>query len=219
MAGNLRDFINRAMAYCWDESHGYSQVYREGNPGFDCSGLIGKCLQEAGFYYPTLVGTASMVANSMTSTDALGDAGFQEIVVTDYNYTLKPGDIVVLNHLDWSGGHAFIYMENVYGYTSQMSGDYQYYSNQKGIVSKAKIEASNIRSWNVSLADDPNPNTGACTEVWVHDFDWNYVFGNYSPYSSNDQIVIARWPGGLEDEGFPLLAALLLYGWRLKHGC
>lgn len=218
MAGNLRDFVDRAMAYCWDETYGY-QLGGFGdaatNYTFDCSGLIGKCLYQAGFNYPSYhVGTADMVANSMTPDDWLGRAGFQEFIYTGGSFTFKPGDIVVMNHLDWSGGHAFIYMEGVYAYTSRMSGSSVNYPNTKGTVSKCKIEASNIRSWNVSTHDDPNPN-GACTEVWVHDFDAASMFGNYRPSDPGDQIVIARWPAGMDDYGiFPTLAALLLYGFR-----
>lgn len=207
MAGDLRRFVDLAMGYCWDESHGYSQSSDGmGHPGFDCSGLIGRCLYEAGFNYPSYhVGTANMVANNMTSTDALGDAGFIEIPVTSYDYSIvKPGDIIVMNHLNWSGGHAFIYMENVYAYNSTLSGYSSNYPNTKSICTKAKIEAADVRSWNSSLRDDPNPNTGACTEVFVHNFDWNYFYGGYNPYSSGDQIVIARWPKGFKDDLFLL---------------
>ena len=152
----------------------------------------------------------------MTSEDRLGDAGFQEIVVTDYSYDVKPGDIIVMNHLNWGGGHAFIYMENVYAYTSTLSGYSEYYPNTKGICSKAKIEAADKRSWNVSNADDPNPNTGACTEVFVHNFDWNYFYAGYDPYSSGDQIVIARWPGGLDNKK-DLLIQKRIIDWNFKR--
>lgn len=214
MPPSLRRFVDLAMAYCWDESHGYSPLSdgtsHMGYPGFDCSGLIGRCLNEAGFNYPSYhVGTADMVANSMTGTDMLGDAGFQEIVVTSNSYTVKPGDIIVLNHLNWTGGHAFIYMENVYAYTSTLSGDNINYPNTKAICSKARIEAANIRSWNVSAADDPNPNTGACTEVFVHNFDWAYFFGGYSPTDPGDQIVIARWPGGLDGDDLLIMKRII----------
>ena len=216
MAGDLRNFVDRAMAYCWDERHGY-ELGGSGYPCFDCSGLIGRCLYEAGFNYPSYhIGTANMVANSMTSEDRLGDAGFQEIVVTDYSYDVKPGDIIVMNHLNWGGGHAFIYMENVYAYTSTLSGYSEYYPNTKAICSKAKIEAADKRSWNVSNADDPNPNTGACTEVFVHNFDWNYFYAGYDPYSSGDQIVIARWPGGLDNKK-DLLIQKRIIDWNFKR--
>lgn len=196
---SLRDFVNRAMEYCWDERHGY-ELGGWGMPCFDCSGLVMKCLYQAGFNVPSYhVGTADMVANSMTSNDFLGDAGFQEIQVTSNSYTVKPGDIIVMNHLNWGGGHTFIYMEDVYAYTSTLSGANEHYPNTKGICSKARIEASTSRSWSSTTADDPNPYTGACTEVFVHNFDWAYFFAGYDPTSSGDQIVIARWPLGFND--------------------
>ena len=60
--GNLRSFVTKAMDYCFDESHGYSQVNDGmGHPDFDCSGLIGRCLYEAGFNYPSYhIGTMYM---------------------------------------------------------------------------------------------------------------------------------------------------------------
>lgn len=203
MPASLRKFVDKAMAYCWDESHGYSQSQDGmGHPGFDCSGLVGRCLYEAGFDYPsTHVGTMYMKAR-------LAVAGFQILYPSSLQNvidTIKPGDIVVMNHLNWTGGHTFIYMEDVYGYTSTLSGYSTNYPNTKGNCSKARIEAADVRSWNVSLRDDPNPNTGACTEVFVHNFDWNYAFSGYSFTSSNDEIYIAHWPQGLDDDRLFLL--------------
>ena len=195
---SLQKFVDRAQEYCWDESHGYSQSSDGmGHPGFDCSGFIGRCLYEAGFNYPsTHVGTMYMKTRLQT-------AGFNILYPTSLSNAMsiiKPGDIVVMNHLDWTGGHAFIYMENVYGYTTTLSGYSTNYPNTKGTCSKARIEAADVRSWNVSLRDDPNPNTGACTEVFVHNFDWNYCFSGYSFTSSNDEIYFARWPKGFKDD-------------------
>ena len=200
--GNLNEFISRAMSYCWDESHGYSQQYDSmGHPGFDCSGLIGRCLYESGFNYPSShVGTRDMDDNPMSQQNSLGNAGFTIIHVTDLNNipALQHGDIITMNRygLDWSlgGGHAFIFAENVYAYDSTYSGDYEYYPNTKSTVSRAKIEASNIRSWNTSLADDPNPNTGACTEVWVHAFS-TLIPSFYDPQDTahHNYVSIARW--------------------------
>ena len=199
---DLQRAVDLAMSYCWNETHGYA-LGGLGYPTFDCSGLICRCLYEAGFNMPLdqhgnleHKGTAFLVNCGMTSEDVLGDAGFLEIPITNNHYILQPGDIVVMNHTDWTGGHTFIYNENVIGYTSTLSGSRTDYPNTTGLCSKVKIEASNVRSWNVSTADDPNP-LGACTEVWVHNFDWNYVFGGYDPTDPNDSIIIARYPGGL----------------------
>lgn len=199
---DLQRAIDLAMSYCWNETHGY-ELGGMGYPTFDCSGLICRCLFEAGFNMPTdghgnpvHKGTAYLVNCGMTSEDVLGDAGFLEIPITNNHYILQPGDIVVMNHTNWRGGHTFFYMENVIGYTSTLSGYSTSYPSTTGLCSKVKIEASDVRSWNVSSADDPNPN-GACTEVWVHNFDWAYIFGNYDPTDPNDSIIIARYPGGL----------------------
>ena len=73
MAGNLLAAINQAQAICWDESIGYrvgGMAYSSAD-GVDCSGLIGRCLYDNGFNYPSYhVGTADMVANSMSPVDA-----------------------------------------------------------------------------------------------------------------------------------------------------
>ena len=190
--GNLPLFISKAMSYCWDETHGYSQQYDGmGNPGFDCSGLVGRCLYEAGFNYPSYhVGTINM-------KPALQLAGFTIIPVTTVVQYPQDGDIVVMNHLDLTGGHTFIYAENVFGYTSTMSGDSDSYPDTTGTVAYAKIEASTYRSWHDYNTNADNPNSaGACTQVWVHAF--SSLYGGYDPTDPNDEIYFARWPGGLK---------------------
>ena len=201
--GNLTHFINKAMYYCWDETHGYSQQYDGmGNPGFDCSGLIGRCLVESGFNYPIYhVGTMDMDDNPMSSLNALGNAGFSIIHVTDLNNIppLMNGDIITMNSFlpDWSGngGHAFIYAENVTGYTSTMSGDSDSYPPTTGNVQHAKIEASTYRSWHDYSDNSDNPNSaGACTQVWVHAFS-TLIPSHYDPQDTNvhNYVTIARW--------------------------
>ena len=203
--GDLNLFISKAMAYCWDETHGYSQQYDGmGNPGFDCSGLVGRCLYEAGFNYPSYhVGTMNMDNNPMSTMNTLGAAGFTIIPVTDLNNVpqLQHGDIVVMNSYltDWTlnGGHTFIYAENVTGYTSTMSGDSDYYPNVTGTVQQAKIEASSYRSWHDYNTNADNPNaSGACTQVWVHAFSvlipshYDPQDPNYNNYTDIDQLPI-----------------------------
>lgn len=203
MAGNLLAAINQAQAICWDESIGYrvgGMAYSSAD-GVDCSGLIGRCLHDNGFNYPAYhVGTADMVANSMSPTDALGAAGFTEIVVTSPSVTLQPGDIVVMNHLDWSGGHTFFYMENIQGYTDPGAD-----SATVGNVPHCKVEASDYRG-HYGNGDSKKNGTGAYWEVWVHAY--SSLFGSYDPTDPGDQIVIARWPGGLTD--INALAAILM---------
>lgn len=189
MAGNLRTFVDKAMAYCWDERHGYSQVNDGmGHPDFDCSGLICRCLYEAGFDFPSYhIGT-------MYLKSPLVAAGFQIYYPTsnsDLESVIKPGDIVVMNHLDWTGGHAFIYMEDVTAYT-----DYNADYDTTGIVHKVKIEASSSRGETAS-GDHRKNGYGAYWEVWVHAY-WQLVVG-YSFTSSNDEIYVAHYPGGMDN--------------------
>ena len=219
MAGSLSLALTLAQQWAWDESQGY--VFGGmGSPGFDCSGFVGKALHDAGFNYPgTHVGTAFM-------DSALLSAGFMKL---PYSSSFVPmhGDIFVMNH--GSNGHTFFYAENVYGYTDS-SGR----SNIRGNLSHAKIEASSSRTSGYSYAngdpgtipgdvnnpsgtaDYPRNGTGAHWEVWVHAYS---VLVNRNTYPNDSDTWVYRWPGGTTDQFFPMLAALLLYGWRLKHAC
>lgn len=186
MAGSLRDFVNRAMNYAFDERHGYV-MGGMGYPDFDCSGFVGRCLYEADFNYPSYhVGTMNMKT-------PLQNAGFQILYPTslsNLNNIIKPGDIVVMNHLDWTGGHTFIYMEDVFAYT-----DYTADSPNTGTVHKVKVEASSSRG-NTNPGDSRKNGTGAYWEVWCHAY-WELVTG-YSFTDPNDEIYVAHWPGGMD---------------------
>lgn len=192
MAGSLRDFVDRAMAYCWDERHGYT-MGGMGYPDFDCSGFVGRCLYEAGFNYPSYhVGTMNMKSSLLT-------AGFTILHPSSLSHMesiISPGDIVVMNHLDWTGGHTFIYMEDITAYT-----DYNADYDTTGIVHRVKIEASSSRG-NSNPGDSRKNGTGAYWEVWVHAY-WALVTG-YSFTDPNDEIYIAHWPGGM-DSGIDIL--------------
>lgn len=42
-------YTDYMIAIANDNSHGYSQIHRDGNPDFDCSSLVGHALAKAGF--------------------------------------------------------------------------------------------------------------------------------------------------------------------------
>lgn len=184
--------INQAISICWDEGYGYNlggmaQSYAD---GVDCSGLIGRCLSDAGgFNYPSYhVGTINM-------KQPLIDAGFTIIPINDLNWldaNIKPGDIVVMNHLDMTGGHTFFYMEDIRAYT-----DYTAYSDNVGIVHRVKVEASSTRG-HTEQGDHRRDDIGAYWEVWVHAF-YELVSG-YDPADPNDEIYIARWNSGISSD-------------------
>ena len=188
MSNNLSAAISQAQSICWDETIGYrlGGMALSSADGVDCSGLIGRCLSDAGgFNYPTYhVGTINM-------KQPLIDAGFTIIPVNDLTWldqNIQSGDIVVLNHLDMTGGHTFFYMENIRAYTDA-SAD----TDTIGNVARAKVEASSDRGHSTD-GDHRKNGTGAYWEVWCHAF-YQLVSG-YDPTDPNDEIYIARFGGG-----------------------
>lgn len=200
MAGNLQAAINQAMSLCWDESIGYNLggMAHSAAEGVDCSGLVGRCLSDAGGYnYPSHhVGTQYM-------KPALISAGFTIIPITAHGQIereIMPGDIVVMNHPLGQGGHTFFYMEDIRAYT-----DYSADSDHIGIVHKAKVEASSSRGHS-GQGDSKKNGTGAYWEVWCHAY--YELCPGYNPTDPQDEIYIARDLNGFGD-GAALLVCLL----------
>lgn len=186
---NLTAAVNQAIGICWDESIGYrlGGMALSSADGVDCSGLIGRCLSDdGGFNYPSYhVGTINM-------KQPLIDAGFTIIPVQDLVWldaNIKPGDIVVMNHLDMTGGHTFFYMENIRAYTDPTAD-----SDNIGMVQRVKVEASSDRG-QTSPEDHKKNGTGAYWEVWVHAF--SQLVSGYDPSDPNDEIYVARYQGGI----------------------
>lgn len=197
---DLNAAIAQAMSICWDETIGYKNggMALSSADGVDCSGLIGRCLSDAGgFNYPSYhVGTMNMDDNPMSISNTLGLAGFTLIHVTDLNDIppLQHGDIFVLNsyNLDWSlnGGHTFFYCENITAYTDPDAD-----STATGLVSYAKVEASSDRG-DPADGDHQKNGTGAYWEVWCHAYN-TLVSSYYDPQDTNyhNYVTIARWGG------------------------
>lgn len=193
---SLRGAVNQAMRICWDEGYGYrlGGTAKSHADGVDCSGLINRVLHDNGFKYPAShVGTIHMKSR-------LRSAGFKIKVVSSKSQLaslIQPGDIVVMNHLDMTGGHTFIYMEDVEAYT-----DYRAYSANTDIVHKVKVEAASSRG-ETAQGDHRRGGTGAYWEVWVHAY--YELVTEYDPSDPNDEVYIAHWPGGLDGDGFDIL--------------
>lgn len=191
---DLQGAINQAQAICWNEGYGYNLggMARSYSEGVDCSGLIGRVLSDNGFDYPTYhVGTINM-------KPALIQAGFQIIPVTSLNPPVEHGDIVVMNHLDMTGGHTFFYCENLLGYS-----DYNADSDNISLLPHCKVEASSTRG-HTGQGDSRKNGTGAYWEVWVHAY-WALING-YDPTDPNDEIYIARWPYNINGKASAFIA-------------
>lgn len=198
MPGDLNAAIDQAMAICWDEGYGYNLggMAQSHAAGVDCSGLVGRVLHDNGFNYPSYhVGTINM-------GPALIAAGF-----TEYNYTssfqMQSGDIVVMNHLDMSGGHTFFYVEDIRAYTDP-SAD----SANIGIVHHAKVEASSTRG-HTAAGDHRKNGNGAYWEVWCHAY--SVLINGYDWTDPGDTVRVYRYPGGYTGGSLYKYGAMFLY--------
>ena len=198
MAGDLNAAIDQAMAICWDEGYGYNLggMAQSHAAGVDCSGLVGRVLHDNGFNYPSYhVGTINM-------GPALIAAGF-----TEYNYNssfqMQSGDIVVMNHLDMTGGHTFFYVEDIRAYTDP-SAD----SANIGIVHHAKVEASSTRG-HTAAGDHRKNGNGAYWEVWCHAY--SVLINGYDWTDPGDTVRVYRYPGGYTGGSLYKYGAMFLY--------
>lgn len=204
MPGDLNAAIDQAMAICWDEGYGYNLggMAQSHAAGVDCSGLVGRVLHDNGFNYPSYhVGTINM-------GPALIAAGF-----TEYNYNstfqMQSGDIVVMNHLDMSGGHTFFYVEDIRAYTDP-SAD----SANIGIVHRAKVEASSTRG-HTAAGDHRKNGNGAYWEVWCHAY--SVLINGYDWTDPGDTVRVYRYPGGYTGGSLYKYGAFFLYNLLFRN--
>ena len=71
----IENAVARAETIALDDSHGYDQVDRWGNPNYDCSGLVISCLEAAGI--PAKSSGATYTGNM---PDVLPKIGFKDVV-------------------------------------------------------------------------------------------------------------------------------------------
>lgn len=204
MAGDLNSAIDQAMAICWDEGFGYNLggMAQSHAAGVDCSGLIGRVLHDNGFNYPSYhVGTINMGPYLIA-------AGF-----TEYNYNssfqMESGDIVVMNHLDMTGGHTFFYVEDIRAYTDP-SAD----SANIGTVHRAKVEASSTRG-HTAAGDHRKNGNGAYWEVWCHAY--SVLINGYDWTDPGDTVRVYRYPGGYTGGSLYKYGAFFLYNLLFRN--
>lgn len=92
----IQTFINEAIRIAKDDSHGYSQINRTGNPDFDCSYLVYHCAYTAGYDVPK-AGTRY----TGTIIEHFTKAGWRVDPFDGILYDLDPGDLLlnVTNHV------------------------------------------------------------------------------------------------------------------------
>lgn len=128
-----------AIAIANDDSHGYSQNRRQGNPDYDCSSLVCSVFYDAGFTSISRWGyTGSMESDFV-------NAGFNKITGIDFSTdaALQRGD--VLWKRNSSGGHTEIYIGN-----GQMVGAHWDHNHPEGGDQGGEISVvnySNSSGW------------------------------------------------------------------------
>lgn len=108
----IENAVNWAISIANNNSYGYSQVNRLGNPDYDCSSLVGSALNQAGFNVPCNINTRNMY-------EKLTSAGFKRYKISDVS--LQRGDIL------WRIGHTEIYIGN-----NKMVGAHRNYNGISG---------------------------------------------------------------------------------------
>lgn len=204
MAGDLNAAIDQAMAICWNEGYGYNLggMAHSYAQGVDCSGLVGRVLSDNGFNYPSYhVGTINM-------GPALISAGFTEYQYTS-SFTMQSGDIVVMNHLDMTGGHTFFYVEDIIAYTDPGAD-----SAATGVVHRAKVEASSTRG-HTAQGDHKKNGTGAYWEVWCHAY--SVLINGYDWTDPGDSVKVYRYPGGYTGGSLYKYGAFFLYNLLFRN--
>lgn len=100
----IENAVARAEAIALDDSHGYDQVDRWGNPNYDCSGLVIRCLEEAGI--PAKSSGATYTGNM---PEVLPEIGFKDVVKS---VNLATGSGMIRGDVLLGNGHTAFYCGN-----------------------------------------------------------------------------------------------------------
>lgn len=101
IAGGSQAYVQWAVNIANNDSYGYCQHHRNGNPDYDCSSLVYYALKNSG--YP--VGSDGAAFTTYSMDGPLTKCGFRKIHINSYT-ELQPGDIL------WKQTHTEIYVGN-----------------------------------------------------------------------------------------------------------
>ncbi|MBP5380093.1 MAG: C40 family peptidase [Ruminococcus sp.] len=134
-ASKLEKAVNWAIGIANDNSHGYSQTNRNGNPDYDCSSLVISALKYAGIN----VGNASYTGNMK---DEFLAHDFKWIPISSISGTsdLKVGD--VLFYRANGSGHTEMYIGS-----GKNVGAHDDYDGKKGDSSGKEINTQKFSFW------------------------------------------------------------------------
>lgn len=95
--GSAIDYVRWAVSIANDDSHGYSQYHRAGDPDYDCSSFVFYALKNTGYD----VGSSPFSTHNMDGV--LERCGFRKIAISSSS-EMMPGDIL------WKAEHTEIYI-------------------------------------------------------------------------------------------------------------
>ena len=95
--GSAIDYVRWAVSIANDDSHGYSQYHRGGDPDYDCASLVFYALKNTGYD----VGSSPFTTHTMEGV--LSRCGFRKIPISSSS-EMMPGDIL------WKQNHTEIYI-------------------------------------------------------------------------------------------------------------
>lgn len=100
----IENAVARAEAIALDDSHGYDQVDRWGNPNYDCSGLVIRSLEEAG-----ILAKSSGATYTGNMPEVLPKIGFKDVVKS---VDLATGSGMIRGDVLLGNGHTAFYCGN-----------------------------------------------------------------------------------------------------------
>ena len=141
-------YMQWALEIAADDSHGYSQINRNGNPDYDCSSLVYYSLYNTGWPIASICSYA-FATGSMDSV--LTQLGFQKITFSNGDYSsLVAGDILLRE------GHTEIYIGNgqtVGAHCDEVGG---IIGAQGGDQTGQEISVGGFGSWSVAYRPPGN---------------------------------------------------------------
>lgn len=175
-------YVDWAISIAADDTHGYSQEARDGNPDYDCSSFVAYALKNAGYNVS--------VFSTIDEPDVLVAAGFTKL---SYQGTdLKKGDILWRRNNE--SGHTEIYIGN-----GRTVGAHKDYDGLAGDSTGEEICKKDLTDDWMFVFRPPNVKGG--TDMWYSDWGTTYSGGMGIPHYDMTKYNIAITNGNVSADG------------------
>ena len=195
MGKKIESACNWAVGIAQDNSHGYSQINRQG-PDYDCSSLVINAYEQAGV--PVKEAGATYTGNMRKAFEACGF----EVIPYQKGMTLKRGDVLLYDKLNPS--------------TGKHNGHTVLYLGDRNIVQASSSETGGI----TGRTGDQTGREIAVGKFYEHSKGWQYVFRlNEDQEVQTVEITLTVLNPGARGPEVTLLEVLLNeLGFKGKYG-